>query len=143
MQTVKEFFQQNDRFAAHSGIELLQVEKGRAVAKMVIGPHHLNSGNVVHGGAIFTLADFAFAAACNSHGRLAFAIQVSIHFIKSAESGTLFAEAKEISLHHRIATYAVEIKDDQGQLIATFQGMVFRKDIELPFAKIPEKIDAE
>jgi len=126
MRTIKEFFK-NDRFAARSGIELLEVSEGYAKARMRIEDHHLNGINVVHGGAIFTLADLAFAAASNSHGTVAVAINASIWYVKAAMEGTLFAEAKEISLNPKLATYSIEITDDSGEIVATFEGMVYRK----------------
>jgi acyl-CoA thioesterase len=126
METVKRYFK-NDRFAARNDIELISVAPGQARAKMTLHPHHLNGYGTVQGGAIFTLADFAFAAASNSHGTVALAINVSISFIKAAKTGTLWAEARELSKNFKLGTYTVEVKDDAGDLIAVFQGMVYRK----------------
>ena len=130
MQKILEFFTENDHFARHCGIELLEVKPGWAKAKMEIQPIHLNGAKTVHGGAIFTLADFTFAAAANSHGRLALAINTSIVFSKSAHSGTLYAEAKELSKNRQLGNYQVEITDGQ-QLIAQFQGTAYRKQTSL------------
>ncbi|MDQ1331332.1 MAG: acyl-CoA thioesterase, partial [Thermodesulfobacteriota bacterium] len=74
MKNLLDFFRENDRFAGHSGIELLELSEGRAKAVMEIKRHHLNAVNSVHGGAIFTLADFVFAAASNSRGTVDVAI---------------------------------------------------------------------
>jgi acyl-CoA thioesterase len=126
MHTIKEFLK-NDRYAALSGIDLLEVSEGRAKASMKIEDHHLNGVNLVHGGAIFTLADLAFAAASNSHGTVAVAINACIWFVKAAREGTLFAEAREVSLNPKLATYAIDVTDEAGELIATFEGMVYRK----------------
>jgi acyl-CoA thioesterase len=126
MQAIWDFFK-NDRFAQHSGIELLEVAEGRAKAKMAITDAHLNGVNLVHGGAIFTLADLAFAAASNSHGTVAVAINASIWFVKAATQGTLFAEAKEVSRYPKLATYSITITDDAGEIVALFEGMVYRK----------------
>lgn len=123
---IKNFMKQ-DRYAVHSNIELVSASPGQAVAKMPVGSHHLNGLGMVMGGAIFTLADFAFAAACNSHGTVAVAINVNISFIKAAKSGTLWAQAREISKNHKLGTYTVEVKDDAGEIIALFQGMAYRK----------------
>ena len=117
----------NDQFAALSNIELLSVSPGRATARMTLHPHHLNGIGTVQGGAIFTLADFAFAAASNSHGTVAVAVNASITFMKAATTGTLWAEAKELAKNFKIGTYSVEIKDDQGDLVAQFQGLAYRK----------------
>ena len=121
-----------DRYAERSNIELLTVSPGNATAKMVLHPHHQNGLGTVQGGAIFTLADFCFAAACNSHGTVAVALNVSITFMKAATTGTLWAEAKEVSKNFKVGAYAVEVKDDQGDLVAQFQGLAYRKKDKLP-----------
>lgn len=124
---LKEFFRR-DQFAAHCGIELLEVSTGRAKVRMKVEEHHLNGLRTVHGGAIFTLADFAFAVACNSHGTVSVALNASIAFVKAALPGmTLYAEAKEISVSPKIGTYDIRITSDKGDLIATFHGLAYRK----------------
>jgi acyl-CoA thioesterase len=131
MQNLKQYFK-GDQFAARSDIELLEVKNGHAKAKMTLHSHHWNGLGTVHGGAIFTLADFAFAAACNSHGTVAVAIDANITFMKAAVSGTLWAEAREVSKNFKLGSYAVEVKDDQGELVAQFQGLAYRKKDKLP-----------
>ena len=121
----------NDRFAEHTGIELNEVSPGHARASMIIRDHHLNAFGSVHGGAIFTLADLVFAAACNSHGTLAVAINAGISFVKSVSEGTLRAEAKEVSVNKRISTYSIKVRDDEDEIVATFQGMAYRKQDSL------------
>jgi acyl-CoA thioesterase len=127
MQNIKDFFSINDLFARHAGIELVDVGPGWAKASMKIEPFHFNGARTVHGGAIFTLADFAFAVASNSHGTLAMGINTSVSFVKAALAGTLYAEAKEQSRNPKLATYLVMITDDAGDTVAIFQGMVYRK----------------
>jgi len=122
------FFRQNDHFARHCGIELLDAKPGWARAKMEIQEFHLNGAKTVHGGAIFSLADFAFAVAANTQGQLALAISTSTSFVKAAFSGTLFAEAKELSINRKLGTYQVTISDQEDQLIAQFHGTAFRKE---------------
>src|ERR1035437_8390617 len=126
MDTVKRFFMK-DKFAERTNIELLSVSPGQARAKMTLHPHHLNGYGTVQGGAIYTLADFAVAAASNSHGKVAVAINVSITFMKAGETGTLWAEAREVSKNIKLSSYTVEVKDDQGELVAVFQGLAYRK----------------
>ena len=94
---------------------------------MDVGPHHLNSAGTVHGGALFSLADAVFAVASNSRGTLAMAINVSISYLKAHTSGRLFAEAQEIALSSRLATYLVTVTDEGGNRVALFQGTVYRK----------------
>jgi acyl-CoA thioesterase len=122
----------NDHFAAHSNVELVSISPGVARAKMTLGSHHLNGLGTVMGGAIFTLADFAFAAASNSHGTVSVAINVNISFMKAVNTGTLWADAREISKSFKIGTYTVEVKDDAGDLVALFQGMAYRKKDPVP-----------
>ena len=77
--TAQEFFK-NDLFAENAGVVLLEVRKGYSKAKLEIKPEHLNAGARTQGGAIFTLADLALAAAANSHGTLAFLSLVHYYF---------------------------------------------------------------
>ena len=126
METVRNFFK-NDTFADHVGIELLEVSEGRAKAKMEIKKHHLNGIDIAHGGAIFSLADLAFAVASNSHRTIALGINASISYLKAATGGTLIAEAKEVSLNPKLATYEVRVTDENNDLIAIFLGTVYRK----------------
>jgi acyl-CoA thioesterase len=130
-ESLRRFFK-NDKFAEHANIELLSVSPGQARAKMALHPHHLNGYGTVEGGAIFTLADFAFAAASNSHGTVAVAINVSITFMKAGTNGTLWAEANELSRNFKLGSYTVEVKDDAGELVALFQGLVYRKSEKIP-----------
>ncbi|MCF7958426.1 MAG: PaaI family thioesterase [Phycisphaerae bacterium] len=127
MQQIKEFFQNNDQLAQHLGIELLSVSFGEARACMPIQPFHLNGVDTVHGGAIFTLADFVFAAACNSHGQISVAINVAIAFTNAATQGVLYAHAEEVSRSQKLSTYNVQVTDEKENLIASFQGTAYRK----------------
>jgi acyl-CoA thioesterase len=126
MDSLKEFLQR-DAFVKHCGIELVSVAPGHAVARMKIEPWHFNAVGIVQGGAIFTLADYAFAAASNSHGTVAVGINVSITYMKSSSAGTLTAEAREVALNPKLATYTVNVTDAAQSLIAVFQGLVYRK----------------
>ncbi len=130
MEKIKEFFKM-DKFAEYIDVKLLEVSEGYAKAKMDIHEHHLNGVGIVQGGAIFTLADFAFAAASNSHGTVAVAINANISFVTSTTSGTLYAQARENSKNPKIATYTVDITDEEGNAIAIFQGMAYRKKMSL------------
>lgn len=132
--TIKDFLK-DDRFAAFSGVELLEVDPGYAKAKMEIHEMHLNAGNVVQGGAVFTLADLAFAAAVNAYGNLAMSIETSIRYFKSVSTGTLFAEAKALHIHKKLATFEVAVTNDSKELIALFTATAYRKDVALPFSQ--------
>ncbi len=120
-------FLQGDRFARLCGLELLAVAPGFARVRLAVTDAHLNGADIVHGGAIFALADFAFAAASNSYGTLALGINVSISYLKAARGGVLLAEAREIARNPKLASYTVEVREESSALIAIFQGMVYRK----------------
>ncbi len=126
MERMKQYFAR-DTLAAHLGIELLEVSPGHARARMQVREHHFNSFGTVHGGAIFSLADFVFAAAANAHGTVAVALNANICFLRPVTSGALTAEGREISLGNKVATYAIEVADEAGRAVAVFQGMVYRK----------------
>jgi acyl-CoA thioesterase len=128
---LKDYFR-NDRFAMHSGIELLEVEPGTAVARMAIKDMHMNAVDSVMGGAIFTLADFAFAAASNSYGTVAVAVNVSITYLKARRTGVLTARATEVARGRRIASYTVRVTDEAEELVALFQGTAYCKDDPIP-----------
>ena len=132
MENVRQFLG-NDKFAQHVGIQLLDVSEGRAKAKLEITEQHFNGLNIVHGGAIFTLADLVFAAASNSHGTVAMGISVSISYMKAVRGGTLIAEAREVSLNSKLATYMVHVTDEHNDLIAIFQGTVYRKEDKIGY----------
>ena len=116
-----------DRFAAQCGISILEIGEGHATVRMEAGDEHLNSWGSVHGGALFTLADMAFAAAANSYGQLAVGINCTINFTRAAPKGALVAEAVEESRSPRIATYIIRIRREDGTLVATAQGMSYVK----------------
>lgn len=121
-----------DQFAAANGIEIVEVSPGRATARMRLEPRHWNGLGIAHGGALFTLADFAFALASNSHGTVAVAAQASITIMKATRTGMLVAEAREITKNHRLGTYTIEVRDETGDLVALFQGLAYRKPDPLP-----------
>lgn len=125
-----------DRFAARAGISLVEVGPGRARARMRLRRDHMNGVAVAQGGAVFTLADFAFAAACNSHGTVAVALDTSITFARAATRGVLVAEAVEESVSRRVSVCNVKVTDDRGEIVALFRGTAFRKDepVSVPLA---------
>ncbi len=130
MDVISRFIEKDD-FARHNGIEILEAEKGRAKGRMEIRKYHLNSAGTLHGGSIFALADAVFSAASNSHGTLAMAINASISYFRAVREGVLTAEAEEVSLNPKLGTYLITIKDQEGQVIAQFQGTVYRKKTPL------------
>ncbi len=117
-----------DAFAAEAGITLEEVAPGSATARMTIGRKHLNAFGVTQGGAIFTLADLALAAAVNAHGIPAFSMQSDIRYLESAYEGdVLTATARETLLRKRIAQYHVSVKKQDGAEVALFDAICYRK----------------
>jgi acyl-CoA thioesterase len=131
MEKTKLYFNENAEFGKNIGIELIDVKYGYAKAKMKVSTFHLNLAGVCHGGAIFTLADFAFAVASNSFGKIALAIDTSISFINAAKEGDeLIAEAKLIAESNRLGTYEVKITYGD-KIIAFFKGTVYKTKKDL------------
>ena len=126
MEKWKEFFKA-DRFATHAGVELLEVKPGYARASMFVTKEHLNAGGVCQGGALFTLADLAFAAAANSREQLTLSINANITFLRSVKEGYVYAEATEVFNHHRIPFIEVRLTDEAGELIGVMTSSGYRK----------------
>lgn len=123
---------ERDAYASHLGIELLALEAGYARARMTVQAFHGNMHGMVHGGAMFSLADYVFQAASNSHGSLAVAIQAHIAYLQAPRSRILYAEASEVSRTKRLATYSIRVTEEGDNLVAVFQGTVYRMP-EKPF----------
>jgi acyl-CoA thioesterase len=135
--TIHEFFE-GDRFARAAGVELLDVAEGDARARMEIRPGPLNGAGVCQGGALFTLADLAFAAATNSQARLTLSVTSSIHFFRAESRGVLYAEARERFSHKRLSHCEVSITNEAGEPVAAFSGTGYRKDTALPFEPVKD-----
>jgi acyl-CoA thioesterase len=117
-----------DPFAQWLGIELQELRPGYGRVSMTLTPQMMNFHGIPHGGAIFSLADAAFAAASNSHGQTAVALSMTIHYLATAEPGTrLVAEAQELQKGNRSGFYQITVKTEGGDLIATCQGVVHRR----------------
>jgi acyl-CoA thioesterase len=116
-----------DAFARHIGIEMLGIQEGSAQARLRIQDYHLNRHGMLHGAALFALADLVLAAASNSYGPAAVSIQATISYLKAISNGVVFAEAEELSRNAVLGCYAIRISSDAGDLLAVFQGMVYFK----------------
>jgi len=119
-----------DPFAQSLGIELLELKPGYSRLAMILQPHMVNFHGIPHGGAIFSLADAAFAAAGNSHGQVAVALSMTINFRAAVPVGArLLAEAVEQSLGGRTGLYRITVTadDEQKTLVALCDGTVYRK----------------
>ncbi|NLM52062.1 MAG: PaaI family thioesterase [Firmicutes bacterium] len=116
-----------DRFAEYIGLELVHVQSGYALARMEIKDYHLNGVNVVQGGALFTLADYTFAAAANADGIVTLSIDAHISYFKPPQGRLLTAEAREISAGRRLCHYQVDIFDENREQVARFTATGYKK----------------
>ncbi len=109
------------------GIRLMTIRPGYALLSMVVRPDMVNAHHICHGGFLFTLADSAFAYACNSYNRNTVASACHIDFLSPAREGEeLEAECEERSLAGRTGVYDTTIRDRKGQVIALFRGKSYR-----------------
>jgi acyl-CoA thioesterase len=130
LETLKAYFSK-DAFAEACGIEITEAYDGRAVTCVFILPMHLNGIGLVHGGLVFTLADMAFAAAVHTRGRVAVSLNTAITYVKAARGARLRAVAEEVSRNSRLASYAIQVFDEDGEVVAHCQGLAYVKDRNL------------
>jgi acyl-CoA thioesterase len=121
-------FVENDKFAAYTGIKIVKADAGYALTQMEITENHMNGVNIVQGGAIFTLADYAFAVASNSKGSSTLGINANILYFKSPKGKVLTAEAKEVYSGRKLCNYNVDIFDDDHELVARFTATGYIKN---------------
>lgn len=120
-------FLSHDHFARLIGSELTEVGDGTAKARMLVDDRHLNGNGVCQGGAIFALADFALAAALNSHELNAVSVNSSIAFINPAPQGWLYADARVVVDHHRLPFGEVRITHENGTIVAVVTGSGYKR----------------
>jgi acyl-CoA thioesterase len=116
-----------DPYAVALGIELLELAPGYCRAALRLRPELLNFHGGPHGGAIFSLADFAFSGACNAHGEAAVALAVTIQFVTPPAAGArLTAEARATRQGKRAGFYAMTVTDEAGAVVAMCQAVALR-----------------
>lgn len=125
IEEAREYFSR-DRFATGNGMTLDELGDGRAVCSMTLGERHRNAYGGVMGGAIFTLADYAFAALTNDRERRAVAQQVSINYLSAPKGGRLVATATYRKDGRSSCVVNVDVTDDTGRDIAQFTGTGFK-----------------
>ena len=111
---------QADRFATEmAGVEIREAEPGRALCTMKLRPCHMNANNVPMGGAIFTLADFAYAIASNGFtDKISVTQHMSITFLSPAKGKELLAEARSLKDGRTTCLYEVDVRDELGTYVA-------------------------
>ena len=122
----------HDLFSQWLGIEVLEIKEGYSKIKMTVRPEMINGFGIVHGGIAFSLADSAFAFACNNRNNLSVALDTSINFIKPVHVGDLLiAETKELHNGRTTGLYHITITNQNGHMVALFKGTCFRTNKSL------------
>ena len=116
----------NDAFADNAQIEILEAADGVALCRMPILPMHLNAHGTVMGGAIFTLADFAFATLTNDRERITVAQQVSVNYLAAPKGERLVAKSRWRKDGRTSCVVVVDVSDDAGRDVAQFVGTGFK-----------------
>lgn len=122
----------HDAFSQWLGIKVQEVREGYSRIQMELRADMLNGFGVIHGGVTFSLADSAFAFACNNRNNLSMALDVSITFTKAGRPGdVLTAEAKEVHNGRSTGLYLIHVTNQQQQPVAVFKGSCFRTGKQL------------
>jgi acyl-CoA thioesterase len=117
----------NDFFSQWMNVELIEVKEGYSKIKMTIRKEMVNGFGIVHGGIPFSLADSAFAFACNNRNNLSVALDVTITFTKAVSVGdVLTAEAKEVHNGRSTGVYLISVFNQNNEQVALFKGTCFR-----------------
>ncbi|HEX8333311.1 MAG TPA: hydroxyphenylacetyl-CoA thioesterase PaaI [Segetibacter sp.] len=124
---VVENMMKHDLFSQWLGIDVLEVKEGYSKIKMTVRKEMINGFGIVHGGIAFSLADSAFAFACNNRNNLSVALDTSINFLKPVNvDDELTAEAKEIHNGRSTGLYQITITNQHDHIVAVFKGTCFR-----------------
>ena len=118
---------ENDYFSQWMGVQVLEVKEGYSRISMIIRKEMVNGFGIVHGGLPFSLADSAFAFACNNRNNLSVALDVTITFTKAVNVGDeLTAEAKEVHNGRSTGVYLITVTNQKNEHVALFKGTCFR-----------------
>ena len=122
-----------DRFTEWMGLQIDEFKTGYCKLHFRVTDDMLNGFGSIHGGVLFAASDSAFAFACNSHGTITVALDVSISFTRPANSGDLLkVEAVEVFLGNKIGIYDIRTTNEKGELVSLFKGTAYRTDKEIP-----------
>jgi acyl-CoA thioesterase len=118
---------QYDLFSQWLGIELIEIKEGYSKISMTVRPEMINGLGIIHGGIAFSLADSAFAFACNNRNKVSVALDTSINFLKPVHvHDVLTAEATEIHNGQSTGLYHISIYNQHNKQVAIFKGTCFR-----------------
>ncbi len=124
---VVQHMMENDYFSQWMQVEVLEVKEGYSRIRMTIREEMVNGFGIVHGGIPFSLADSAFAFACNNRNNLSVALDVTITFTKAVKIGdVLTAEAKEFHNGKSTGVYIITVTNQKNEQVALFKGTCFR-----------------
>ena len=125
--SVVDHMMENDFFSQWLGIQVLEIKEGYSKIKMQVRKEMVNGFGIVHGGIPFSLADSAFAFACNNRNNLSVALDVTITFTKAVNVGDeLNAEAKEVHNGKSTGVYLISVTNQKNEQVALFKGTCFR-----------------
>ena len=125
--SIVENMMHHDAFSKWLGIKIIETIEGYCKIKMTVRKEMVNGFHVVHGGIAFSLADSAFAFACNNRNNLSLAVECNISFLKQINVGDeLTAEAKEIHNGKSTGVYSINVTNQNHQQVALFKGTCFR-----------------
>ncbi|MBL7710051.1 MAG: hydroxyphenylacetyl-CoA thioesterase PaaI [Chitinophagaceae bacterium] len=129
---VVDHMMEHDLFSQWLGIEVLNITEGYSKIRMTVREEMINGFGIVHGGIAFSLADSAFAFACNNRNNLSVALDTSINFTKPVHVGDiLIAEAKELHNGKSTGLYHITITNQKEHVVALFKGTCFRTNKSL------------
>ena len=119
--SVVEAMMQKDLFSQWLGVKVLDIKEGYSKVQMTVRPEMVNGFGIVHGGIPFSLADSAFAFACNNRNNISVALDVTITFMKAMNAGdVLTAEAKEIHNGRTTGVYIISIYNQKNEQVGFF-----------------------
>jgi acyl-CoA thioesterase len=131
-QEVLDIMLRKDKFSQWLGLQVDEIGPGYCRLHYTVKEDMLNGFSCIHGGILFSAADSAFAFACNSHGRITVALEVSISFTRPATTGEkLTVEAKELYLGNKTGLYDIRTTNEKGELVALFKGTAYRTSQEV------------
>lgn len=118
-----------DAFSRWLGIDVLEVAPQRSTCRLTVREEMVNGFGVTHGGIAFSLADSAFAFACNSHGKVTVSIENSITYPAPIAVGdVLTAIAKEDAASGRLSYYSAEVRNQRNEVVGLFRGTAFKTE---------------
>lgn len=122
---------QHDRYLVHTDVVIEEIGENYCKCSMIVASKHLNASDMVQGGAIYTLADSAFAVASNighlerGENLVTISQSASISYLRAVPGGILYAEGRKIGGGKKMALYRMDVTDEQGRIVATMNGNAY------------------